>query len=195
MKVEAKKERARFTVPEALEIGPGKEPERLPEIPIPREKIRAIVEQLDFYVTRYEEAIGASEQCIQFTLVIDTLSQVKTTAWVPMSRLCANAYTELGKVYLGDIETWQASIPDCPDIEPYVQQYKDRLGLVGQAIGTLPSKVLPGDKDAIIGMLSQCSTEMRQESQEIAGKLLGRIRTLVQELDKLLPKPKPSRDE
>lgn len=174
-----------------FERGEVKEPQKTPEMPIPRERIRKFVDQLDFYVAKYEEAVGASEQCSRFHRVIEALSQVKATpTWVIMSGLCSSAYQDIGKAYQGDIEGWLGSIPDGSSFKKPVQKYKDRLGLVGQAIGTLPSKVSSGDQDVIIGTLSQCSTEMHEESQRIAGELLGRIRALVQELDEEL-KRKP----
>jgi len=177
------------TAASRVERGEVKEPPRAPEMPIPRERIRKFVDQLDFYVAKYEEAVGASEQCSKFHRVIEALSQVKATpTWVIMSGLCSSAYQDLRKAYQGDISGWQDSIPDSPSFKEPVRKYKDRLGLVGQAIATLPSKVSSGDQDAIIGTLSQCSTEMHEESQNIAGTLLSRIRALVQELDEELKK-------
>ena len=155
-------------------------------MPIPRERIRKFVDQLDFYVAKYEEAVGASEQCSKFHRVIEALSQVKATpTWVIMSGLCSSAYEDLRKAYQGDISGWQDSIPAALTFEEEdpVRKYRDRLGLVGQAIATLPSKVSPGEQDVIIGTLSLCSTEMHQASQKIAGALLARIRALVHELD------------
>lgn len=169
-----------------VERGEVREPPRAPEMPIPRERIRKFVDQLDFYVAKYEEAVGASEQCSKFHRVIEALSQVKATpTWVIMSGLCSSAYEDLRKAYQGDISGWQDSIPAALTFEEEdpVRKYKDRLGLVGQAIATLPSKVSPGEQDVIIGTLSLCSTEMHQASQKIAGALLARIRALVHELD------------
>ncbi len=181
-----------------IERGELKEPPGAAEMLIPRARIRRFVDQIDLYVTRYEEAVGASEQCSRFQRVIEALSQVKATpTWVIMSGLCSSAYEDLRKAYRGDINGWLDGIPDGPSLKDHedrdeillkdrVQKYRDRLGLVGQAIATLPSKVSPGDQDGIISTLSLCSTEMHQASQKIASALLARIRALVQELNEEL---------
>ncbi len=183
----APKGQTSYTMPAVLESEQEKAQEEPRERYIPKGQIRVVVEQLAFYVRKYEEATGALELCIKLTEVVDTLSQVKTTAWIPISRLCATAYNDLSKAYQGDIKAWQEDIPDCPEIEAYVRQYQDRLDLIGDAISGLPSQVSDSDKDKSIGMLSQCSTEMRKRSHKISGELLGHIRTLVDELNELLP--------
>lgn len=172
-----------------FERGKVQEPSGMPDMPIPRERIRRFVDQLDFYVARYEEAVGASEQCSKFHRVIEVLSQVKATpTWMIMSGLCCSTYQDLRKAYCGNISEWKDSIPDSPSFQEPVRKYEDRLELVGQAIATLPGRVSSADQDAIIGTLSQCSTEMREESQNIANALLARIRALVQELNEELTK-------